>query len=154
MAKEMKIIAFKLIDDEYGFEIEYIQEIRKIKRITYIPQSPDFVEGVIKLRGRVVPLINLRKRLGLPAVEYGKYTKVIIVNLEYQILGVIVDSVTELLTISKKNIEHPDSVLTSVNFLKGVGKIPGRMVLIVDIGKVFSLENIKSLSSIERCDDE
>ncbi len=153
MDEKIKIIVFNIMDDEYGLEIEYIQEIRKMRRITYIPQAPDFVKGVIKIRGRVIPLIDFRKRMGLPFKEYGDYTKIIIVNLESHIIGIVVDMVSELLTIPQGNVDHPDSVLASVDFLKGVGNIPGRMVLIVDMDKVLSLDDKKDLSKIQGCEN-
>ncbi len=153
MDEEIKIIVFNIMEDEYGLEIEFIQEIRKMRRITRIPQAPDFVAGVIKIRGRIIPLIDFRKRMGLPFKEYGDYTKIIIVNLESHILGVIVDMVSELLTIPEGSIDHPDSVLASVNFLKGVGNIPGRMVLIVDMDKVLSFDDKKNLGKIQGCEN-
>jgi purine-binding chemotaxis protein CheW len=140
MDNGVKLITFMLQEDEYGFEIDFVQEIRRMKRFTHVPQAPVFVEGIIKLRGKVIPLIDLRKRLGLPDKEYGKYTRNIILNMEGHILGVIVDSVTEMLTIPEENIDPPDSVLATTGFLKGVAKVPGRMVLIVNMDTAFTPE--------------
>lgn len=146
MAERIKLVAFMLMEDEYGFEIDCVQEVRRVKRITRVPQAPAFVEGVIKLRGKVVPILDLRKRLGLPAKGHGKRTRIIIVKAQGHTLGVVVDSATEVLTVPVKDIDLPDSsILANAVFLKGVAKIPGRMVLVANIGNILTAEEKKLL---------
>lgn len=151
MDKRLKLVTFMLMEDEYGFEIDYVQEVRRIKRITRVAQAPAFVEGVIKLRGKVIPIVDLRKRLGLPAKEHGKLTRVIIVKAEGHSLGVVVDSVTEVLSVPVKDVDTPDSsILANAVFLKGVAKAPGRMVLVADIGNILTLEEKKLLPAASK----
>ncbi len=150
MGEELKIVTFKLEDDEYGLEIDLIQEVRKMKKVVYVPEAPAFVVGLIKLRGEVIPVMDLRKRLGLSTKEREKSTRIIIVKVGDHNLGVIVDSVEEVIGISEQNIDHPDSVLAHVDFLKGVGKAPGRMILIIDINKLLSLKEKKLLGKVSQ----
>lgn len=145
---ELKFVTFKLQDDEYGFDIDSVQEVRKMRKIVYVPEVPGFVEGVIKLRGRVIPVVNLRMRFGIARKEYEKSTRIIVVNVEEHTLGVIVDSVEEVITLPEQSIDHPDSVLRDAAFLGGVGKVPGRMVLIVDIAKLLTLKEKELLQAV------
>ncbi len=143
MSEELKLVNFNLQDDEYGFQIDFVQEVRRMKKVVCVPEAPEFVEGVIKLRGNVIPVINLRKRLGLVEKEHERSTRIIIVKVNDHILGVIVDSVNEVLTVSEESIDHPDFVSKDTTFLRGVGKIPGRMIFIVDIDKLLTLNEEK-----------
>lgn len=145
-----KLVTFSLQDDEYGFQIDFVQEVRRMKKIVYLPEASDFVEGVIKLRGEVVPVINLRKRLGLAEKEHERSTRIIIVKVKDHTLGVIVDSVNEVLAISRGDIDHPDSVLKDTAFLKGVAKALGRMILIIDIDRLLTLEDKELLEAVPR----
>ena len=150
MGEEYKLVTFKLRDDEYGFEIGFVQEVRRMKKVVYVPEAPAFVEGVIKLRGEVIPVVDLKKRLGLAKKEREKSARIIIVKVDDHILGVIVDSVEEVIGISLQDIDHPNSVMASVTFLKGVGKLPGRMILIVDIAKVLTMEEKELLDAVPK----
>ena len=147
MDEEVKLVTFKLRGEEYSFEIDCVQEVRRMRKVVRVPEVPDFVEGIIKLRGKVIPVVNLRKRLGLEAKGHEKSTRIIIVKVEDHTLGLIVDSVEEVSSIPREEIDPPDSVLTNVDFLKGVGKDPGRMSLIVDIKKLLGLEVKELLDS-------
>jgi len=150
MGEELKIVTFRLQDDEYGFEIDSVREVRRLKRVVCVPEAPAFVEGVIKLRGAILPVIDLRSRLGLGKQEHGRSTRIIIAGAEEHIIGVIVDSVEEVIGVSPQNVDHPDSVLANVDFLKGVAKVPGRMILIVDINKLLSLEEKELLHGVSQ----
>ena len=103
MAKElMQLVSFKLGSEEFGIDILKVQEINRIVEITHVPKSPDFVEGIINLRGKVIPIIDLRKKFGLEQKEYTKNTRIIVIELEGgRITGFIVDSVSEVLRIPK-----------------------------------------------------
>ncbi len=146
MAEKLKLVTFMLMEDEYGFEIDYVQEVRRIRRITRVAQAPAFVEGVIKLRGKVIPIVDLRKRLGLPTKKHGRFTRAIIVKAQGHTLGVVVDSATEVLSVPVTDIDTPDaSILANAVFLKGVAKAPGRMILVANIENILTAEEKKLL---------
>lgn len=149
MNSEMKLLVFTVTDDEYGCDINRVNEVRRIRKITRIPQAPGFIEGVIKLRGKVIPLIDFRKRLGLPSIEHGKATRIIIAHIGKRVLGFIVDTAREVLTLSGDQVEPPESVFEEVAFLQGVGKVPGRMILIVDLENLLTLKEKNLLPAVE-----
>ncbi len=150
MSEEYKLVTFNLQDDEYGFHVDFVHEVRRMRKVVYVPEAPAFVEGLIKLRGEIIPVVDLRKRLGLAKKEHKKSTRIIIVKVKGHTLGVIVDSVNEVLAISEGDIDHPDSVLKDTAFLKGVAKVPGRMILIIDIDRLLTLEEKELLETVPR----
>lgn len=141
-SNEIQAVAFKLRKEEYGFSILNVKEIRGLTDITRVPFAPDFVKGVINLRGSVLPVIDLKKRLGLQPMEYTDSTRILIVQSDGIDVGMIVDAVTEVLTI---DADHIDSVKQSDNetrFLKGVGKIDDRLIIMLNLDEIIgSIEN-------------
>jgi len=148
--KELQIVTFHIGEEEFGIDIFLVRSIIKMLNVTKVPHSPDFVEGVINLRGKVIPLINLRKRFGLKEKPYERQTRIIIVEIENQI-GFIVDSVSEVLRISSSNIMPPPSIaVIDVEYINGVykqhsdsknkqtGDTEGRLIILLDIAKVLS----------------
>jgi Chemotaxis signal transduction protein len=118
----MHLLSFNLADKEYAVNIESVREVRRLKAVTPIPKALDFIEGVVSLKGRVVPIISLRKKLGLPVrqddLPSGKtslFNRVLITEAHNHILGVVVDSVIGVVSIDKANIEPPDEVLKNAN---------------------------------------
>ena len=146
----MHLLCFNLADKEYAIGIESVREVRRLKNITPIPKALDFIEGVVSLRGRVVPIISLRKKLGLPYDKSSSFNRVLITESNNHILGLAVDSVLGITAIDKANIELPGEVLKKVDYLIGVGKLAKRLILIIDIEKLLSGEDKSGILEIHK----
>ncbi len=147
---ETQLVVFRLGNEEYGVDIQQVREIIKVPEITRVPKAPEFIEGVINLRGQITPIMDLRMRLDLPESQKGEDTRIIISELEKNIVGMIVDSVSEVLRISKKNIDPTPTISTDVGveFIKGVGKLGDRLLILLDLMKVLSKKEEKQLEKI------
>lgn len=144
---EIQLVVFQLIDEEYGVEIGKVQEIVNLGKITRMPKAPDFVEGIINLRGGVVPIIDIKKRFDLATKEHDEKTRIMVVLIEGQAMGMIVDSVSEVLRLSKEDIEPPPPIMGDISsdYIKGVGKVGDRIVTLLDLDKVLSIEVMPEL---------
>ncbi len=141
-SNEIQVVAFKLRKEEYGFSILNVKEIRGLTDITRVPFAPDFVKGVINLRGSVLPVIDLKKRLGLQPMEYTDSTRILIVQSDGIDVGMIVDAVTEVLTIDAANIDSVKQYDSESRFLTGVGKIDDRLIIMLSLDEIIgSIEN-------------
>lgn len=139
---EIQVVAFKLRKEEYGFSILNVKEIRGLTDITRVPFAPDFVKGVINLRGSVLPVIDLKKRLGLQPMEYTDSTRILIVQNDGIDVGMIVDAVTEVLTIDVSNIDAVKQSDNETRFLTGIGKIDDRLIIMLNLDEIIgSIEN-------------
>ncbi len=134
-----KYLTFLLDNEEYGVEILKIREIIGIMDITRVPQTPDFVEGVVNLRGKVIPVIDLRSKFGLQRTEYNDQTCIIVVDVG-MLMGVIVDTVQEVHNISADDIEPPPALGASVDtsFILGMGKVKDDVKILLDIDRVLT----------------
>lgn len=146
----MHLLCFNLADKEYAVDIKSVREVRRIKQITPVPKTLDFIEGVVSLRGRVIPIINLRKKLSLPSPEKISLNRVLITESNKHMLGIAVDSVIGVVSIDNSNIEPPDDVLKKAEYLIGVGKIGNRLILIVDIEKLLSGEEKSGIADVHK----
>jgi purine-binding chemotaxis protein CheW len=152
---EIQIVTFKLDNEEFGIKIEQVQEINRIDKITSVPQVQSFIEGMMNLRGNVIPLIDLRKRFGLDVKEHTEATRVIIVTILGKLTGLIVDSVSEVLRLSLNIIEQTPEIIRSKNgteFLTGICKLEKekRMILLISIDKILTSEEQGQLDSVEK----
>jgi purine-binding chemotaxis protein CheW len=137
---EIQLVVFDLASEHYGVNISDVREIMRMQSITRVPGAYSFVEGVINLRGNVLPVIDLRKRLGLKISEHTKDSRIVIIDIEAGEIGVIVDAVTEVLRIPKSSIEPASSVITnaSSNYLWGIAKLPDKLIILIDPNKALS----------------
>jgi purine-binding chemotaxis protein CheW len=137
-----QVVGFKLGEEEFVLDILKVQEIIKLVDITPVPNSPDFVEGVINLRGKVIPIVSLRKRFGFQDKEKDSQTRIIVVEIEKKLVGFIVDHVTEVLRIPSSTIEPPPPLVSKIGseYLKGVGKLDERLLIVLDVDKILSVE--------------
>jgi purine-binding chemotaxis protein CheW len=144
-----KYLTFKLAGEEYGLEILKVREIIKIMEITAVPQMPEFVKGVVNLRGKVIPVIDLRLRFGLKEAEYNDETCIIVVNVGSE-MGVVVDTVQEVLDISEQQIEPPPAVGQDVNteFILGMGKVGDRVKILLDIDRALTREERNAIEAM------
>ena len=145
---EIQLVSFKLGNEEFAIGIEEVQEINRVDIITSVPQAVDYIDGVMNLRGNVIPVINLRKRFGLTEKEYDETTRVIIVTILNKQTGLIVDSVSEVLRLPARNIESTPDIMSNdakTSFLKGVGKSKdtGKMLLLISTDKILSTVELK-----------
>src|SRR5689334_6372532 len=140
----IQLVGFRLDNEDYAIAITKIQEIILMKPITRIPQVPDFIEGLINLRGSVIPVINLRKRFGLAPRELDDETRTIVVNVHDKTVGCIVDAVTQVMRISRDQIQPPPLGVLAVNhqYLAGLAKLDDRLMIILDIDKLFEPEEL------------
>ena len=139
-----KYLTFFLADEEYGIEIMCVREIFGMLPITIVPQTPEFVRGVINLRGKVIPVIDLRLKFRMDFKEYDKETCIIVVEVDGIHMGVVVDTVQEVLDIAEKDIEDAPHFGTSVDteFIVGMGNKEKRVTILLDVGKVISSEEL------------
>ena len=133
-------VSFVLQGEEYGVPILSVQEIIRYESLTRVPQSPEFVEGVLNLRGQVIPVINLRKKFGLVATELDKSTRIIVVEVKDRVVGLVVDEVSEVLQIQEDEIAPPPPMGTNVkvDFISGMGKVGDHLMILLDIDLILS----------------
>ncbi len=147
----LQLVTFKLGSEEFGVDILKVQEINRMMNITKIPNAPTFVEGVINLRGKIIPIVDLRKRLGFKDKAYDKSTRIIVVELDGLVLGFIVDSVSEVLRVPDNTVEPPPSMVAGIEseYIEGVGKLDDRLLILLELKKIFSSPEKKDIENIE-----
>ena len=154
IAETKQYLTFKLREEVFALEITKVREVLEYTTVTKVPRTPDFMSGVINLRGNVVPVIDLNLKLGMPRTEKTIETCIIIVEIEVGgetvILGALADSVQEVIEIEPENIEPAPRIGTNleIEFLKGMGKKDDKFMMILDIDKVFSIEDITAVSGV------
>ncbi len=144
-----KYLTFHLDEEDYGLEIRHVKEIISIQKITDVPDLPDFVKGVINLRGQVIPTLDLRLRFGLPAKEYDERTCIIITHMNEIPVGVIVDTVNEVLDIPAEMIAPAPSVQkgTAHRFIQGLGRVGDEVKIILNAEKLLHEDEIEALEA-------
>lgn len=148
--REAQLVAFNLGNEIYGVDIAGVREIIRMQAVTQVPRAPDFVEGVINLRGKVIPVIDLRKRLGLPLKSLTREARISVVEIDRQHIGLIVDGVSEVLRIPAESVEPPSAVITTVDsdYLRGIAKLNERLIILLDIERVLSRKETRLLQDI------
>lgn len=136
----LQLVSFNLGEEEFGFEILKVQEIIRMIDYTRVPNTPEFVKGVINLRGKVIPIIDLRLRLGMKQKEHDISTRIIVIEFESKVIGFIVDKVNEVLRIDKTIIDSPPSLSSDVNseFITSIAKLENRLLVLLDLGKILT----------------
>jgi len=124
-----------------------VQEIIRTPAITRLPRAPEFVEGIIDLRGKVIPVVDLRRRFGLEHGELGRAGRVVVVDVEGQIIGIMVDAVSEVLRVPTGAVEPPSSVVTTLesSYLRGIAKLDGRLIILLDLDRLLSWDEKRAL---------
>ena len=145
---ELQLVSFNIGTEEFGVDILKVQEINRMVEITKVPQAPHYVEGVINLRGKVIPIVDLRKRFDLEIKEYDKNTRIVVVDIGGNIMGMIVDAVSEVLRLPASTIEPPPEIVTGINsdYIKGVAKLDDRLLIFLDLSKVIDVSEIAGLA--------
>jgi len=147
MEKDLQIVGFRIGSETYGVRIGSVREIVRVPEITAVPSAPDTVEGVINLRGKIIPVMDLRKRFGQSEIKPDKKNRILVVELENKMLGLIVNSASEVLKIPPSEIEAPGSVFADgeSGYVTGVGKLSGRLIILLDISKLLHRPELKRL---------
>jgi purine-binding chemotaxis protein CheW len=145
LGREEQVVVFTVADEYYAVEIGAVESIIRFQEITVVPRAPMCIEGVTNLRGLVLPVIDLRTRFGMPRVERTKDTRIVVVEVNDIIVGLVVDAVTEVLRIPEKAIEPPSPLMLSVDsaFIRGIGKVDGRLIILLDLNKAMVLQDIQ-----------
>jgi purine-binding chemotaxis protein CheW len=140
-----EFLTFTLGAEEYGMDILKVQEIRGYDSVTAIANTPAFIKGVINLRGIIVPIVDLRIKFNLGKVDYDQFTVVIILNLGTRVVGVVVDSVSDVLTLTPEQIKAAPALSTSLDtrYIMGLGTVEQRMLILVDIEKLMSSKDME-----------
>lgn len=140
-----EFLTFTLGHEEYGMDILKVQEIRGYDAVTAIANTPAFIKGVINLRGIIVPIVDLRIKFNLGKVDYDQFTVVIILNLKHRVVGVVVDSVSDVLTLTPDQIKAAPTLSTALDtrYIMGLGTVDQRMLILVDIEKLMSSRDME-----------
>lgn len=147
-----QIVSFRLANEEYGLDIMKVQEIILVDQITQLPQVPDYVRGLINLRGHVNPVIDLRCRFGLPVSEQTEETRIIVVNVGSRTMGLVVDAVHEVLRIAPEQVEPPPSGLSGIdhNYIIGLVKFDKKLLILLEIDSLLSIEEQNEMGALEQ----
>jgi purine-binding chemotaxis protein CheW len=138
MEKDLQLVGFRIGNETYGVRIASVREIVRVPEITAVPNAPEMIEGVINLRGRIIPVMDLRKRFSNSSDTSDKKNRILVVELDNKLLGLIVSSASEVLKIPPSEIEAPGTLFTEgdSSYVTGVGKLKGRLIILVDIAKL------------------
>lgn len=144
VVQSAKYLTFALADEEYGLEILQVREIIGLIDITTVPRMPDFVKGVVNLRGKIIPVIDLRLKFGMSGIEYSRETCIIVLSIRNNLVGIIVDNVCEVLDIGQDKIELVPSFGMNINtdFIMGMGKVENSVVILLNIERVMTQEEM------------
>jgi purine-binding chemotaxis protein CheW len=135
-----QLVVFNLGSESFGIDISRVEEIIRWQRITAVPKAPYAVEGIIDLRGRIVPVVDLRRCFGLAVAEQARETRIVVVGIGGATVGLIVDGVSEVMHVSGSAIEPPSPVITTVNsaFMRGIVRLESRLIILLDLEKVMA----------------
>lgn len=149
-AMEGKYLTFVLGDEEYGIDITRVKEIIGVMAVTHIPKTPPYIKGVINLRGKVIPVIDLRLKFAMPEISHTRETVFIVVEVSGALVGIVVDTVREVLNIHGADIEPAPQFGSRLNtdFILGMGKVQGKVKILLDIEKALSAEDTAILASM------
>jgi purine-binding chemotaxis protein CheW len=146
----LQLVSFNIGDEEFGVDILQVQEINRMLEVTRLPCAPEYVDGVINLRGKVIPIINLRRRFGMERKERDKHTRIVVVDISNRIVGFEVDAVREVLRISRSVTEPPPMIMGGVReeYITGVGKLDDRLLILLDLEKVLMTDGGDQLRDV------
>ena len=147
---EIQFVVFKLGKEEYGVDIMQVKEIVPYKEPVKVPNTPNFIEGIINLRSEIIPIVNLKKRFNIPGEALNEDTRIIVMNIEAKQVGFIVDDASEVTTINEENIETAPYIIAGIErkYITGIGKIKDRILILLDLDKLFSAKEKESLEAV------
>ncbi len=148
---ELQLVVFMIGNEEFGVEITNVQEIIRMTSITRIPQSPNYVRGIISLRGRIIVVLNLNVIMGTESKEQDENTRIMVASIGETVMGFMVDSVSEVIRLPHKNIEPAPAVIANkldTEYVRGVGKMEDRLLILLDLHKLLSANELHSVHTI------
>jgi purine-binding chemotaxis protein CheW len=150
MAKELHIVGFRVGRETFGVPIGLVHEIVRVPDITNVPDSPGYVEGVINLRGKIVSVVDLRKRFGEKTITAHKKNRILVAEVDGKMVGLIVDAASEVIKIPESEVDVPPSVFEEgeLNYVTGVGKLHGRLVILIDLSKILQKGELRRLEEV------
>lgn len=151
-AKAGQYLTFQLMKESYGVTIETVREINQFGEITPVPKTPAFIKGVMNLRGKIIPVVNLRAKFGMEPQDVTRDTCIIVIDTEIGQVGMIVDSVREVVDFKEAQIESAPVLGNHqiMSFVKGLGKLEDKVVILIDIASVFSTEQMSQISELQK----
>ncbi len=138
----LEFLAFTIGNEEYGVDIQKVQELRGYDAVTRLANTPDYIKGVVNLRGIIVPIIDLRMKFSLAEPSYDQFTVVIVLNLANRVTGIVVDSVSDVTTLTPDQIKPAPTMALDAGYLIGMGLIEERMLILIDIEKLLSADDV------------
>jgi len=147
MEKELHLVGFRVGRETFGVPISMVREIVRVPEITAVPNAAAFIEGVINLRGKIVPVVDLRKRFKDAAPETGRKMRILVAEVDGQAVGLIVNSASEVIKLPPSEVEVPRNVFSEgeLSYISGVGKLGGRLILILDLSRVLQRSELRSV---------
>ncbi len=150
MAKDLHIVGFRVGRETFGVNIALVHEIVRVPEITAVPDSPDFIEGVINLRGKIISIIDLRKRFREREITSHKKNRIIVSEIDGKLVGLIVDAASEVLKIPNDQVDPPPNIFEEgeLNYVTGVGKFRGRLIILIDLTKILQRGELKRIGEV------
>ena len=150
MEKELQVVGFRIGRETFGLPISMVREIIRVPDITSVPNAPHYIEGVINLRGRIIPIVDLRKRFGDKSAEANKKNRIVVVEMQNRAIGLIVNAASEVLRIPPAEIEAPHNVFQEgeMDYITGVGKLNGRLVILLDLNRILQRGELRHLEEV------
>ncbi len=147
MAKDLHIVGFRIGRETFGVPISLVHEIVRVPDITAVPEAPDYVEGVINLRGKIISVVDLRKRFGETEIKVHKKNRILVVEVSGKLVGLMVDSASEVLKIPPSEVDLPPNVFEEgeLNYVTGVGKLHSRLIILIDLTKILQKGELRRL---------
>ncbi len=148
MAKELHIVGIHVGRETFGVPIAQVHEIVRVPEITAVPNAPEFVEGVMNLRGKIISVVDMRKRFGQPAPESNSRNRVVVVEVDRKLVGLIVDSASEVLKVPASQVEPPPSVFQEgeLHYVTGLGKLRDRLIILIDLSKILERGELRPVT--------
>jgi len=152
MTKDLHLVGFRIGRETFGVPINLVHEIVRVPEITAVPDAPDYVEGVINLRGKIVSIVDLRKRFGEREIVPHKKNRILVAELDGKMVGLIVDAASEVLKIPPSEVDAPPNVFeeNELHYVTGVGKLNGRLIILIDLTKILQRGELRRLGE---CND-
>ena len=150
MAKDLQLVGFRIGKEIFGVPIRLVHEIVRVPEITAVPDAPECIEGVINLRGKIISIVDLRKRFGETQIEPNRKNRILVAEIDNKMVGLIVDAASEVIRLPEAEIEAPPEVFeeSEVKYVTGVGKLNGRLVILIDLTKILQKGELRRLGEM------
>jgi purine-binding chemotaxis protein CheW len=156
MTKDLHLVGFRIGRETFGVPINLVHEIVRVPEITAVPDAPDYVEGVINLRGKIVSIVDLRKRFGEREIVPHKKNRILVAELDGKMVGLIVDAASEVLKIPPSEVDAPPNVFeeNELHYVTGVGKLNGRLIILIDLTKILQRGELRRLGEFNDAEQQ